>query len=64
MEIKFEKDIEIEAGNIIGVIDEDRYFYNYLENLLFNNPVITAKGEIFALVLGTSTTSETVHSSL
>lgn len=41
MEIKFEKDIEIEAGNIIGVIDEDRYFYNYLENLLFNKPVIT-----------------------
>ena len=38
---KFEKDIEIEAGNIIGVIDEDRYFYNYLENLLFNKPVIT-----------------------
>ena len=41
MEIKFEKDIEIEAGSIIGVIDEDRYFYNYLESLLFNKPVIT-----------------------
>lgn len=41
MEIKFEKDIEIQAGSIIGVIDDHRYFYHYLENLLFDKPIIS-----------------------
>lgn len=41
MEIKFGKEIEIQTGCIIGVVDDNRYFYHYLENLLFDKPVIS-----------------------
>lgn len=41
MEVKFENNFKINSGEIVGIVDQDNYFINYIKNISVSKPSIT-----------------------